>query len=426
MALTAAAAPLKLAVVYGHNGGTGPRAPLRYAEADAQRVAQTLVEVGGVRPEDLTLITGKPPSALFAALEAVKARVAASKQTVLYVYLSAHADGREGLLPGGERLPWAKLKEAVADTGATVRVTIVDACEAAGLVEAGATATAPFRIEAEDALTVKGEAFITSSALNEPSLEAGAFQGSVFTQHLVAGLRGAADASHDGKVSLAEAYRYAYERTQQGESGQHPGLAVQLKGYGELTVSTLGPKGPGLLLPRGASTVSLRDADSGDRVLSVRDPLAEKLRLSPGRFVVDVERDGVHKGGDLLVKAGGYTRVDEGALSLRSMPSGALVRLEGADEPVCARISAVGRRRDLANLAQRLDTALGLPACQGTPAQVQAEFRAGPTGPEVTISVPSQGWRLIADKKAADGEGWVTSLAASIREVLARPAPPGR
>ena len=34
-----AAPPLKLAVVYGHNGGTATRPPLRFAENDAARVA---------------------------------------------------------------------------------------------------------------------------------------------------------------------------------------------------------------------------------------------------------------------------------------------------------------------------------------------------------------------------------------------------
>ena len=59
-------------------------------------------------------------------------------------------------------------------------------------------------------------------------------RGSLFTQALVAALRGAADFSGDRRVSLAEAYAYSYEQTVRAASKggvvQHPGHDLDLAG----------------------------------------------------------------------------------------------------------------------------------------------------------------------------------------------------
>jgi hypothetical protein len=309
MSAAAWGAPLRVAIVYGHNGGAGPRSPLKYAEADARRVAQTLTEVGGVAPENLRLLTGRPLSELRSALTWARGRLARGPQASLVVYLSAHADAKRGLLPGGEALPWPTLKSLVAATGAKVRLTIVDGCQASGLIEAGARPAPAFSITAEDELTVQGDAFITSSASDEPSLEAGQFRGSVFTQHLVAGLRGAADRSGDGRVSLEEAYRFAFERTMEGESGQHPGFATHLSGYGELIVANPGVAS-GLEVPEGADHVVVKAVDSQDPWLSVRRPEARRLAVPPGDWRVSVELATSTREGRVTVKEGRYTPVE--------------------------------------------------------------------------------------------------------------------
>ena len=212
------AAPLKLAVIYGHNGGTQTRAALRFAQNDASRVATTLIELAGVLPSDLKLLQGAPREDFERALDWATARIAAAHKTpgaqaILYVYVSAHGDEGLGLELGAQKLGWADLKAKLAATKADVRVAFIDACSASGMLEAGGRAAPGFDIKAEDRLTVAGEAVITSSAANEASLEAGAYKGSVFTHHLIAAFRGAADRSGDGRVSLEEAYRYAYART---------------------------------------------------------------------------------------------------------------------------------------------------------------------------------------------------------------------
>jgi uncharacterized caspase-like protein len=55
-----------------------------------------------------------------------------------------------------------------------------------------------------------GEVVITSSSADELSQESDEVGGSYFTHYLLSGLRGAADTSGDGEVTLDEAYRYVY------------------------------------------------------------------------------------------------------------------------------------------------------------------------------------------------------------------------
>ncbi|MBE2251540.1 MAG: caspase family protein [Myxococcus sp.] len=328
-ATPALAGARRLAIVFGHNGGQGERLALRYAEADAARVARVLVEAGRVEPAHLRLLQGRPLAELFAALEWARAQVRADPQTLLLVYLSSHATAADGLLPGSEQLTWKDLKRRVTATGAGARVTIVDACQSAGLIEAAARAAPTFTLEAEDRLTVEGDAFITSSASQEPSLEAGQLRGSVFTQHLVAALRGAGDVSGDGQVSLDEAYRYAYERTATGESGQHPGLAVRLSGYGELVVSQVTDDGPGLIVPPSVERLVVRDPRTRDVLLSAVRPAGARLRVPAGSWLVELEREGKRKEGRLEVPARGYGLVDEEQLTARAT-SASLVRLQAA------------------------------------------------------------------------------------------------
>ena len=83
---------------------------------------------------------------------------------------------------------------------------------------------------------------MASSSPQELSQESDELKGSYFTHHLVTALRGAGDADGDGRVSLDEAYRYAYRRTlastartQVGE--QHVTLETDLAGQGDVPVT---------------------------------------------------------------------------------------------------------------------------------------------------------------------------------------------
>jgi hypothetical protein len=359
LASSALAAPARVAVVFGHNGGDGPRAPLRFAESDAARVAQVFKELAQVAPDDVKLLQGRPISELLAAFEWARARVE-GRDAVLLVYVSAHADAARGLLPGKEQLEWKQLKTAITATGARLRVTIVDGCESSGLLEAGARPAPTFSLDAKE-LTMKGEVFITSSASNEPSLEAGAFRGSVFTQHLVAGLRGAADKSGDGRVSLDEAYRFAFERTQEGASGQHAGFASRLVGYGDVALTSL-DRAAGLMIPEGTQSILVRTAQTNDPVVLVRGAMNPKLALPIGRYRVELERSGTTREGNAVVAAGTFSPIDPDQLGLVTRHV-QLVRLEAqAESPTCFKVTVERATPLLLELQRRLtDTECAAP-----------------------------------------------------------------
>lgn len=409
-AFAADAAPLRLAVVYGHNGGTAAHAPLRFAEADAARVAATLIEVGGVKSDDLKLLQGQPRAQLEAALHWAAARIATAHRTpgaqaILTVYVSSHGDDGRGLELGAETLPWADLKAALTATRADVRIAFVDACNASGLLEVSGRPSAAFQLDAEDRLTVGGEAFITSSAANEPSLEAGAYKGSVFTHHLVAALRGAGDRSGDGLVSLEEAYRYAYARTVEGESGQHPGYGFKLAGYGELIVSSPKTAGATLMLPRNLEALTLADVESGNRFLELRQPEGRLLALPPGRWQLEVWRDGKARVGRLTLIAGERATLDESTLTDPGTTSAQLVRL-GATTGFC-----LGRVRAVRDppLAQRLAVALGKRPSGCGPGSPSAELelvRERTLGVRVTGHVGSRTIDLHTDETALIFDVW--------------------
>ena len=208
----------RLAIVVGNNAGSGEMPPLRYAESDAGKMARVMVELGDVSAEDVMLLQGRGVNELERAIGEARDRVAFFKKspdvrTVLFFYFSGHSDG-EAIELGREKLAYARLKALMSGTGGDVRLVVVDACRSgAGLREKGGKPADTFTIRLADTLQTTGEAFITSSAADEAALESTEVMGSYFTHNLISGLRGAADASGDKLVTLAEAYKYAYDRT---------------------------------------------------------------------------------------------------------------------------------------------------------------------------------------------------------------------
>src|SRR5438477_9352443 len=106
--VAAAAQVDRFAVVIGNDAGQAADAALRYAQTDAERIASVLEDVGGVRPENLTLLRGQDASTVRRALIAVNDRIRASSgETVLIVYYSGHADA-ESLHLGTTQLDLGK------------------------------------------------------------------------------------------------------------------------------------------------------------------------------------------------------------------------------------------------------------------------------------------------------------------------------
>ncbi len=243
-----AAAPAQVerfAVVAGNDAGTPPDVPLRWAEADAVRVASVLEEVGGVRPENLVLLRGRSADALRRALIAVNERIRESgRASVLFVYYSGHADA--GALRLGETpLALRELEQLVRGSAATFRLLVLDACRSGALTRVkGGTPIPPFELRASERAPGEGAVFLTSSSASEDSQESDELKGSFFTHAFLSGLLGAADADGDGRVTLDEAYRHAYDATVRSSSRtlaglQHPTFQYDVRGHGDVVLSTL-------------------------------------------------------------------------------------------------------------------------------------------------------------------------------------------
>ena len=296
LAGTAFAETKRVAVVMGNNAGDGSLAPLRYAEADASKFARALLEVGQVNEDDLFVLQGQRLAAVQDAISKATARIAVLHQkpenrVMLIFYYSGHSDG-EAIELGGERLSFVDLKRELAKSGAEVRVEIIDACRSGAAVQAkGGHAVPAFTMRLADDLSTSGDAFVASSAADEVALESPELQGSYFTSAFVSGLRGAADSSGDKQVTLAEAYRYAYDHTVSStavtlEGAQHPTFDFKLSGQVELVLASLDRPKAGLVLPDGLDRALVIDV-ARDQVVAELLPGASRfLALSPGNYAV--------------------------------------------------------------------------------------------------------------------------------------------
>lgn len=330
---------LRVAIVVGTNEGESDEAPLRWAEHDATRVADVLGRLGGVPPERLMLLRGARRQDVLRALAAAKVRVAearaAGQRALLLFYYAGHA-GAGALHLGGSQLSFDELRRVAADVGADVRVLVLDACRSGEMTRVrGARPAKPFELSATDRLDASGEAILTSSAAGEDAQESDRLRGGLFTHHLIAGLRGAADQSADGKITLGEAWRYAYARTLHSSSRtaalQHPTYAFQVRGRAEPTLTELAPA-------QGSAVLTLQDA--GYWVLfhggASGKPTAEgdateafaqagtKMVLPAGRWLLRRRDEKGVAEGELELRAGSEASVS--VKELRWLPYGQTVR----------------------------------------------------------------------------------------------------
>lgn len=310
---TAFAETRRLAIVVGNNAGSGEMPPLRYAESDAGKMARVLVELGDVQADDVMLLQGQKVGSVERAITEARDRVAFFKRspdvrTVVFFYFSGHSDG-EAIELGTDKLAYPRLKALLTGTGADVRLVVVDACRSgAGLRAKGGKPAEAFSIRLADTLQATGEAFITSSAADEAALESSEVMGSYFTHNFISGLRGAADASGDKLVTLAEAYKYAYDRTVSSTAmlsvgAQHPNYDFRLSGQGELVLSSLLKPSSMLVLPEAERSL-VTDLARDQVVVEVVGAGGREVALAPGQYGVRLFKGGQSWGGRVTLSDG--------------------------------------------------------------------------------------------------------------------------
>jgi hypothetical protein len=230
-------------------------------------------------------------------------------RVVLIFYFSGHSDG-EVLELGRDRLPFLELRRWLRDAGADLRLGIVDSCKSGNLLASkGGTPGPAFQIRLMDDLFASGEALLTSSAADELALESSEIRGSFFTHHFVSGLRGAADSSGDGRVTLAEAYQYAFAHTVTATAGavvgmQHPVYDYRLAGQGELVLSEISRPGASLQLPSGYDRLLVIQLIRDQVIAELTAGAATHLAVPSGGYSLRAWREGQAFAGRVTVLPG--------------------------------------------------------------------------------------------------------------------------
>jgi hypothetical protein len=212
------------------------------------------------------------------------------------VYFSGHAD-EQGLMLGRETLPYRELRSAVGAVGADVGITILDACASGAITRLKGGQIHPAFLS-DASRVVQGYAFLTSSSENEAAQESERLRGSFFTHALLTGLRGAADTSGDGRVTLSEAYQFAFHetllQTAPTQAGaQHPTYDIKMAGTGDVVMTDVGRNSSSLIL--GADYDGRFFVMNAQRhlVAELYKPYGRRveLGLEPGPYEVFYEQD---------------------------------------------------------------------------------------------------------------------------------------
>ena len=282
--------PFAYGILVGTNVGGAGQQTLRYAEEDARKMAEVLRQLGRYGTADLRVLVRPDAQGLLAAVDDVAAKMRAhqarGEQAVLVFYYSGHARAGSFSL-GGEDLSVSTLRERLRQIPSTLTLVVLDACQSGQFARIkGAEPAADFSYNSVSRLTTKGIAVMASSTAQELSQESDELRSSYFTHHLIVALRGAADADGDGRVSLDEAYRYAYRRTLASTSetqvgGQHVTLETDLAGQGDVPVTYPAESRSQLELPGPLEArILVQQKPSGNVVAEVQKAKGAPLRLA--------------------------------------------------------------------------------------------------------------------------------------------------
>jgi len=291
----------RFALVASSNDGGPGRPHLRFANSDGDSMGHVLANLGGVHAEDIVSVRDATRARLLQAFTTLKAEIARERRPLVrrevFVYYSGHSD-EEGLLLGGESVGYRELRQWIDGLGADVRIAILDSCASGTLIRLkGGVHRMPFLSDVST--QARGHAFLTASSAAEAAQESDRVGAAFFTHYLLSGMRGAADANHDQRVTLNEAYQFAYnetlQRTETSRAGaQHPAYDIQLAGTGDLVMTDLHASGARLVLRRDlVGRIYVRDA--GDRLLVElhKEPnYPVELGLEPGVYHVVIDKDG--------------------------------------------------------------------------------------------------------------------------------------
>lgn len=310
----------RFAMIAGSNNGGRDRIRLRYAVSDAKAVMNVMQKIGGVSPADSILLVEPDRNSFINGLKELNNRVNVAKKKArrveIFFYYSGHSD-EEAILPEGERVYYDEIGRAIKDMPVDVRIAVLDSCSSGAFTRIkGGRMRSPFLIDTS--YDMKGYAFMTSSSSDEASQESDRIKGSFFTHYLVSGLRGAADMTQDSRITLSEAYQFAYSetlaRTEKTLSGpQHPNYNIQMSGTGDVVMTDISKSTALMVIDKDVSgRLFIRD-NKGNLVVELKKLQDRDIQigLEDGKYSVINQRKGKVYEADIELVEGRKTVVSK-------------------------------------------------------------------------------------------------------------------
>lgn len=332
------AEPVRILVAAGSKTGLAAERPLKFASTDATRVRDVVVSLGGVKPENAFVLAEPSRAQLFAAVD--RARVEAAKhksdEVTLIFYFSGHGD-HDAIHLGDDRLLLTDLSTKLGEVPAGLRIAVTDACRATR--DKGFTADEPFAITATNVPQATGQVWLHASSDGEAAQESDELQGAIFTHAWINGLRGAADANGDSRVTLEESFAFAHSQTMirsAKSSGvmQKPEAIVSLREAAPVVLTETALHMATLSLPQGRDSHFLVYSAGAKSVLSELWSSPERriaLRLPPGRYVVQRRIGAMGGMASIAIGEGEERKLEDREFAASSLE--VLARKGEADEP---------------------------------------------------------------------------------------------
>lgn len=281
----------RYAFLVGNNKGTGNLAELKYVKNDIRELSEVLMNNCNFPSENITELYNGTPGDLLHGLENFSKHLEVKESDVFFFYYSGHANNKS-LLMGGMELQLSILKKALKNVTSDVQIIVLDACQSGSFSRLkGGVIDKPFLFKQDD--NIEGQVVLYSSSDNEFSQESDLFRHSIFTFHLLNGLKGCADKSGDKLVTLNEAYQYSYNQTVTSTLNsaggiQHPGYLFDIKGKGDVVLSDMTNKNSGIILDRGIKG-SIAILNGLNNIVADFSKEADRdifIALEPGRYDV--------------------------------------------------------------------------------------------------------------------------------------------
>jgi hypothetical protein len=351
----------RYALLVGNANAKGAFSPLKYVENDLAGLKAILGDFCGFDKRNIVTLYNGAPEDLNRLLSEFSARTSQTKSNLFLFYFSGHAD-QASLKMGDAPYPLDTLKEKLTAFPSDIRIGIFDACQSGSFTRIkGGTLSEPFLFK-DDGKT-KGHVFLSSSSISENSQEFDAYQNSIFTFHFINALRGSGDLSGDGRVTLSEAYQYAYNHTVSSTAGssggiQHPSYQFKIQGEGDIVLADLNVRSQGILLGQGVwGDMTIFNEQSGVVAdFSKKKNSAVLIALGRGAYRIVQAQYGARLEATVALEGNNVVTVKQDNFSTIESHSagkkGITERRHSAQAGVC--FAGVYQRLDLSSLASGL------------------------------------------------------------------------